>query len=250
MRLVAAMLAAALALSACVSSEQLEPGKKPADAAAINVQLAIAYMRLDKLSIARKFIERALRQDADDASVQETAGIVYERIGDTEKARHAYSEAARIGKDDPDILNTYAGYLCRTQRAAEGEKLFERVIRSPLYQTPEVAMVNAGVCLEGSGDYIGADRYFNRALAQHPNMPQALLESGALALERKDPQQAADTVRRYLAVNPPSAEIFWLGLRAERALGNENEAAAYGQRLQKDFPASNEARTMRAGIAR
>jgi len=250
MKRAAAILCAALALSACVSSEELEPGKTPADAAAINVQLAIAYMRLGKLSIAQKFIERALRQDSHNASVQETAGLVYERIGDDDKARHAYAEAASIGKDDPNILNTYAGYLCRTHRAAEGEKLFQKVIASPLYQTPEVAMVNAGVCLRGSGDLIGADRYFQRALAVRPNMPEAMLESGALALERKDPQNAAQIVQRYLAVNPPTAEILWLGLRAERALGSASEADAYGQRLQKDFPASREARAMRAGMSR
>lgn len=236
----------AVALSGCVSTN-LAPGKSPKDAAAVNVQLAIEYLRLGKLSTSRDFIERALRQDSDDANVQMTAGLVYERIGEDEKARHAYGEAARIGRDDPDIQNTYAGYLCRTHRAAEGEKLFREVIKNPLYQTPEVAMVNAGVCLLGSGDAVGAERYFQRALNARPNMPAALLELGTLALDQGDPQKAVDTVHRYLAINPATPEILWLGLRAEKVLGDQTAAATYGQRLQTQFPASAEAHQMRSG---
>ena len=247
---IAALMAVSVALSACVPSENLAPGKTPAEAATVNVQLAVAYLQLGKLAISQQFIERALRQDSRDASVQATAGVIYERLGEKSKAERAYSEAARLGRKDPDIMNTYAGYLCRTQRAAQGEKVFQSVIANPLYQTPEVAMVNAGVCLEGAGNYDGAQRYFDRALVVHPNLPQAMLESGALALRRNDPAKAADIVARYLSVNKPTAEILWLGLRAERALGKEDAAAGYGQRLEKEFPTSNEARLMQAGMSR
>ena len=74
-----------------------------------------------------------------------------------------------------------------------------------------------------------------------------LLELGTLALERGDPQKAVDTVHRYLAVNPATPEIFWLGLRAEKTLGDQTEAATYAQRLQTQFPASAEAQQMRSG---
>ncbi|MDE1923748.1 MAG: type IV pilus biogenesis/stability protein PilW [Gammaproteobacteria bacterium] len=245
---IAASIAASLALAACVPSENLAPGKTPAEAATVNVQLAVAYMQLGKLAISRHFIERALNQDPRDASVQATAGVVFERLGEKDKAENAYDEAARLGRKDPDVMNTYAGYLCRTGRAAQGEKVFRSVIDNPVYQTPEVAMVNAGVCLEGAGDDAGAQRYFDKALVVHPNLPEAMLESGALALRLKDPAKAADIVARYLDVNKPTAEILWLGLRAERALGKADAAADYGQRLEKDFPTSKEARLMQAGI--
>ncbi|HUX72794.1 MAG TPA: type IV pilus biogenesis/stability protein PilW [Steroidobacteraceae bacterium] len=250
MKALVLILSMSLALSACVSDHELAPGKSPTDAAAVNVQLAIAYLQRNNLAVARKFIERALRQDSDSASVQATAGLIYERAGQPSNARHAYQEAARLGKGDPDIMNTYAGYLCRTQRAAEGEKLFLQVARNPLYQTPEVALVNAGVCLQGAGNYDKAERYFQRALEIRPNMPEALLESGALAFKRKDPQQAAEIVQRYLSVDAPTAAVLWLGIRAERALGHDGAAAAYAQRLQKEFPASNEARMIQAGVPR
>ena len=46
-------------------------------------------------------------------------------------------------------------------------------------------------------------------------MPEALLQLGNLAYSRGDYKQALDDVERYLAVNPPSAEILWLGFRTQ-----------------------------------
>jgi type IV pilus assembly protein PilF len=250
LRAAAALAVTAVLAAACASTDGLAPGKTPAEAAAVNVDLAVAYLRLGKLAISRDFIERALRQDSDSATVQATAGVIYERLGENDKARHAYEEAARRGRGDPDVMNTYAGYLCRTHHGTEGEKVFREVIANPLYQTPEVAMVNAGVCLENSGDDAGAKRYFERALVVHPHMPEAMLESGALALRKGDAAAAATIVDRYLDVNPPTAEILWLGVRAERALGHSALAADYAQRLAKQFPTSTEARMMQAGLPR
>ncbi len=80
------------------------------------------------------------------------------------KAARAYENAFRQGKGDPNVENTYAGFLCRTGKSAAGEKLFTEVAASPLYQTPEVALLNAGVCVHEAGDVVDAERYFNKAL--------------------------------------------------------------------------------------
>ena len=168
------------------------------------MQMALEYMRLNNLSHAQERIERALGEAPDNPNVQETAGLVYERLNDLPKAKHAFSAAARLGKNDPDIQNSYAGFLCRTGKAAEGEKLFLEVAQNPVYQTPEVALLNAGVCVGSAGDVVDAERYFNRALTIRPNMPEALLELGNLAFSRGDYKQALDYVLRYLAVNPAS----------------------------------------------
>jgi type IV pilus assembly protein PilF len=239
----------ALALPACVSNN-VAPGKSPAAAASVNTQLAIEYLKIGKLATARDMIERALTQDPRSPGVQATAGLIYERLGETAKAERAYATAARLGKDDPNIQNTYAGFLCRTGKAIAGEKLFVDVARSPLYQTPEVALVNAGVCMRGAGDDINAERYFRQALTIKPNLPEAMLQLGNLALDRGDGAQAREIVQRYLALNPPSSEVLWLGFRAERKLGDSTAAAGYARRVQTEFPASEQAQSMRSGVDR
>ena len=236
-------------LPACVHSG-LAPGKTGADAAKINVQLAIEYMKLGKLAAARETIERAMKQDANSADVQLTAGLIYERLDEGAKAERAYSAAARLGKADPNIQNNYAGYLCRTGKTTAGEKLFNEVARNPAYQTPEVALVNAGVCVESAGDALDAQRYFTKALAIRPNTPEAILQLGNLAMDSGDAGEALSYAQRYLASNPPNADVLWLGFRAERKLGDSSAAATYARRVQTEFPNSEQAQLMRSGVER
>jgi type IV pilus assembly protein PilF len=234
-------------LAACSHTTDFQKAS-PAVAAATNVQLAIEYLKLGKLANSRDIIERALSQDPGSADVQMTAGLVYERLNEMSKAERAYSIGYRLGKADPNIQNTYAGFLCRTGKAVAGEKLFAEIARNPLYQTPEVALLNAGVCVRGTGDLVDAERYLNRALAIRPNLPEAMLQLGNIAFDRGDAAQARDIVRHYLAVNPPTPEVLWLGFRAERKLGDATTAAGYARRVQTEFPDSEQAQMMRSGV--
>jgi type IV pilus assembly protein PilF len=238
-----------VSLAACSHNSGFKKAS-PQVTAQTDMQLAIEYMRMGKLAASRDFMERALSEDPGNQDVQMTAGLVYERLSDMRKAERAYSTGYRIGKGDPNIQNTYAGFLCRTGKAAAGEKLFADVAANPLYQTPEVALINAGVCVRGTGDMVDAERYFNRALAIHPNLPEAMLQLGNIAFDRGDSAQARDIVQRYLAVNPATPEVLWLGFRAERKLGDATMAATYARRVQTEFPNSEQAQMMRSGIDR
>lgn len=224
--------------------------KQPAQAAIANMQLAIEYLKLNQLANARDCIERALSEKASNPDVQATAALVYERLNEMSKAERAYESATRLSKNDPRIKNSYAGFLCRTGKVAAGEKMFNEVARDPLYTTPAVALVNAGVCVRSAGNLLDADRYFERALAIRPNMPEALLQQGNVAFDRGDAAQARDIVQRFLAVNPPTPEILWLGFRAQRKLGDAVDAAVYARRVQTEFPNSEQAQNMRNGIDR
>jgi type IV pilus assembly protein PilF len=245
------LLAVALGilLAACAHNSGFKKAS-PAVSASTNMQLAIEYMKLGKLAASRDAIERALSEDPGNSDVQVTAGIVYERLNDMPKAERAYAAGYRLGKGDPNVQNTYAGFLCRTGNAVAGEKLFAEVARSPLYQTPEVALVNAGVCVRGTGDVVDAERYFNRALAIRPNMPEAMLQLGNIAFDRGDAAQARDAVQRYLAVNAPTPEVLWLGFRTERKLGDTAAAAGFARRVQTEFPNSEQAQMLRSGVDR
>ncbi len=252
----AALVAAASVLAACHPAppvyQQPDRHKKPepGQAAIANMQMALEYLRTNDLAHARDRIERALGEAPANPSVQETAGLVYERLEEKAKAQSAFSAAARLGKGDPAIQNSYAGFLCRTGKTAAGEKLFLEVARSPLYQTPEVALLNAGVCVGGAGDVVDAERYFNRALTVKPNMPEALLQLGNIALSRGDSKEALDYVQRYLAVNPASPEVLLLGVRADRKLGASTGAAVFAHRIESEFPSSEQAQVLRSGIDR
>jgi type IV pilus assembly protein PilF len=240
---------AALAFAGCAEQKQFSSNQNLHEAASVNLQLAIEYMKSGKLSIAQEKLERALRQDPDSPSVQATAGLLYERLRDTAQAEKHYASAAHLGRNDPNILNTYAGFLCRTGKAAEGEKMFVEVSRNGLYQTPEVALTNAGVCARSAQRKDIAEQYFRDALGRRANFGEALLQLANLTYEKGNDLSARAFVQRFLGNNPATPEILWLAVRIERRLHDDSSAAEYARQLQDQYPASDEARALRAGGA-
>ncbi len=237
-----------LLLAGCATGD-VAAGHSSAEAASVNLQLAVEYMKMDNLPVAREKMERALRQDPRNATIQATAGVLYERLGDDALADKHYALGARLGRNDPNVQNTYAGFLCRKHKVAQGEKLFLEVARNPLYQVPEVAYTNAGVCVRESAPD-RAEKYFEQALVIRPNHGEALLQLGDLQLARGDALAASTAVRRFLAGNKPTPEVYWLGVRAERRAHDSVAAADYARKLLAEFPASEQAQLLRSGIPR
>lgn len=238
----------AVLLAGCATGD-VAAGHSSAEAATVNLQLAVEYMKMDNMPVAREKMERALRQDPRNATIQATAGVLYERLGDDAEAEKHYALGARLGRNDPNVQNTYAGFLCRKHKVAEGEKLFLEVARNPLYQVPEVAYTNAGVCVrEIAPDR--AKKYFEQALVIRPNHGEALLQLGDLQLERGDAVAASTAVHRFLSTNKPTPEVYWLGVRAERKAHDPVAAADYAHKLLAEFPTSEQAQMLRSGIPR
>lgn len=152
-----------LGLAACVSSDEFK--KSPREAAEYNAQLGIVYLQQGKLDAAREKFERAVQQDSQNLKAQIGAGVLYQKLGENEKADRHYSAALRLKPDDPEVLNNYGQFLCGQKRTEEGEKLFLKAVRNPLYRTPETAYNNAGFCLQDAGKTAEAQVYFDKARA-------------------------------------------------------------------------------------
>jgi type IV pilus assembly protein PilF len=246
---VAGLAVVLLGAAACSHNNGFKKSS-PQQMAATDLQLAIEYMKLNRMAESREAVERALKEDPGNANVQLTSGIVYERLRENALAERGYASAYRIGKRDPNMVNAYGAFLCRTGKAPAGEKLLIEAANDPVYPTPEIALVNAGQCVRGVGNLVDAERYFKRALAIHPNLPEAMLQSGNIAFDRGDAAEALAMVQSYLAVNPPTPEILWLGFRAQRKLGDKVAAAGFARRVQSEFPNSEQALMMRSGVDR
>jgi type IV pilus assembly protein PilF len=209
-------------------------------AAAINAELAITYMKQGNLEAARDKIERALKQNPRTADTQMAAGFIYDRLGQDSKAAGHYEQAVKLAKDNPDVLNNAAVYMCRKGDKKRGEQYFLQAAASPLYRTPEVAYVNAGQCARAAGRPKEAEQYFRQALAIRPSMPDPLLQLADLQHQSGNNMQARAFLQRYTAVQAPTAEVLWLGYRIETALDDEDAAQEYARRLKSDFAVSAE----------
>jgi type IV pilus assembly protein PilF len=241
---------AALLTAGCVStttsskSNPEERPESPREAAAYNTQLAVAYLKKGDLAAAQEKIDRALSQDSQNATVRTTAGLIYARLGDDKKAENYFSSAMRIKPDDPEVLNNYGVYLCRKGQAKEGARLFIKAAGNPLYRTPEVAYNNAGLCMKSAGMAAEAQQNFERALALRPNFGDAMLQLADLNFEQGKMTEAQALVRRYIGSLPATPQILWLGVRVERALGNQAAADAYAKRLKTEYPKTEQTKAL------
>jgi type IV pilus assembly protein PilF len=218
-------------------------------AARLNAQLAVAYLRQGELAVAQEKIDKALGQNAHDASVQMSAGLVYERLQQPDKADRFYAAALHLEPHNPDMQNMYAVFQCRRGHYAESLKLFEQAAKNPTYTTPEVAYANEGVCARGAKDLPRAEELFRKALAIRADYPDALLQLADLTFERGAGLAARGLLDRYFNVSPASPEALFLAVRIERSLGDAQGADRYRSQLQKDFPHSEQARQLRSGTS-
>jgi type IV pilus assembly protein PilF len=218
-----------------------------AKAARINAQLAVAYLKQNDVQAAREKIEKALGQNSRDADVQSAAGLVYERLQEADKADTHYSAAVRLAPNDPSMMNNYAVYQCRRGKWEKGMKLFEQAARNPQYSTPEVAYSNAGVCARDANNLPRAEEMFRKALSIRSDFPDALLQMADLSLSRGTALAARAFLDRYFAVSPTSPESLLLAIRVSHKLGDRGSEDKYSDRLEHDYPDSEQARQLREG---
>jgi|HubBroStandDraft_1064217.scaffolds.fasta_scaffold225297_2 type IV pilus assembly protein PilF len=240
---VAAML---LVLGGCVTtkSKRLADPHAQADAAADNIQLAMAYMQEGNLARAREKLDRAMKEDPANPNVHSVYALFYERINDQKSAENEFHEALRLAPNDPGQVNFYGVYLCRQHRVDEGVTKMLQVATNPLYRTPEAAYTNVGVCLLTAHRDEEAESAFRRALAARPDFAEAAYQLADLELAHGRALEARERVEKFLAQFTPTPELLLVALRASRTLGDAHGVAQYTKILRVDFPNSEQTRSL------
>lgn len=232
-----------LALAGCVSNDNVTK-PQPDRAAEINLELGIEHLRKGNLAQAKEKIDRALDQNPRNAKAQMAAGLLYDQLGETKKADSHFDRSLSLDPKNPDFANNYATFLCRHERFERGEKLALQAAANPLYNTPEVALLNAGNCARNDKQLDRAEQHYRKALSAQPRFAAALFSMAEVELEQKNYLGARGFLERYLAVSRTSPSTLWLGVRIERGLGNAAAANQYAQRLKNEFPSAAETRQL------
>ena len=241
------LAAVALGLGGCAGGGMNGARTSSQEAARLNTDLGLGYYQQGRLDVALERLERAVRQDPRFAPAHSSLALVYEALDQTSDAERHYRTALRLSERDAGLLNTYAVFLCRQGRHEEARDYFLRAVDDRLYRTPEVALTNAGVCMRDVPDLERAEGYFRQALQHNPQFPEALLQMAGLSHERENHMAARAFLERFLNAGNATPEALMLGVRVERALGDDEAAGDYAQRLRRDFPDSSEASEARGG---
>lgn len=233
----------ALGLSACSTTVKHDPNEP--SASDIYVQKGIRYMEEGQLNVALSDFKRAAELDEHNAAAQNALAVLYERLDQPAKAGRHYQRALDLDDDNSGTHNNYGRFLCGQGKYEQGLEHLRRIIDSKLYDTPWVALTNAGLCARAAGQREQAEDYLRRALESKPTFPPALLEMSRLSLESGQHLSARAFLQRYEAAAERDAASLWLGVQIEHALGNTDAAAEYSKALRGLFPDSREAQQAR-----
>lgn len=207
----------------------------------LNTQLGVGYLREGRLDLAYMRLSRALEMAPDYAAALNAMALLYDRRGETDKAEQHYQAALRSNPADPAALNNYGGFLCRRGHVDAALERFEAALNNPLYDTPEAALSNAGLCLMNVSERRDeAERYLRRALERAPRLSGALIAMSELSLDKGSALAARGYLQRYLEDTRHNARSLWLGIRIERALGDRDAVSSYGMLLKANFPDATE----------
>lgn len=234
-----------VAASGCVTTNAdgvVLPKKEPdlEEAARLNTQLGVDYMRRGQNGAALEKLKRALDQDEQYAPAHTAIALIYADRGEHRAAEKHYRRALSLRPDDPAVRNNFGAFLCERGKHEAADRNFLEAARNPQYQEPAKAWLNAGVCARRVPDLKKAERYFRQALKIVPQSPDALGQMAWVSLQQQDYLSARAFLQRYQQVARMTPETLLVGYQTETALGDARAAFAYADRLRRDFPDSKE----------
>jgi len=236
----------ALTLAACVTVREGNESTKDNKALVVTLtELGAGYMERGELDVANHELEHALSIDPDNSQANNIMGLLQARLKQYKKAEQHFRRAVSEQPDNSDAQNNFGVFLCQQGRLNEADEHFKAALANPLYRTPDLANINAGICLMKMPEPVRAEKYFRAALDANPNQPVALYYMAKISFDQGKALSARAFIRRYFALAKDTPEALLLAVRIERALRARNTAASYALRLRSLFPASPEAKQLR-----
>ena len=214
------------------------------DAARVHTELGQHYLAQGNVETALAKLKMALQFDPNYAPAHTVIAVIYERIGKLDEAEKHYRKAVELDPSKGAWNNNLGQFLCSTGKYAEGEIYFRKAVADPFYPTPGVALANAGVCQLRAGDNVKAQADFRDAIARNPQDGEALFQLANLLYKGKNAFQARAFLQRFDALGKPTAASLKLGYDIESSMGNPEGARNYSNRLQSQFPDSEQAHAL------
>lgn len=239
-------------LTACASSGggggSQENAVDAKASAKIHTELAALYYGQLKYAYALDEIKLALKMDSKFAPAYGVRGLVHMALLEDKKAADDFERSLDLDAKDSGTRNNYGWFLCQRGKHAESMEQFIEAVKNPLYETPEKAYLNAGLCAKKVGKVADAETFLKKALSIKPKMPEALIGMAELSFANAD---YAGAKSYFLRLSKNGAELaaseLFLAARVERKLGDKNAEASYKLQLRKRFPESRETQLILSG---
>ena len=236
------MASLVLALMACTTQPE-NFNDKPKERAQAHADLGAVYLQQGRLDVALEEFSLASKIEPSYAAAYNGLGLVQAALGQDALAELNFKKAVQLEPLNSEARNNYGSFLCARNRLDESIGQFMAALKNPLYATPAIAYTNAAVCSLRKNDSVQAEGYLLRALQLDPLASVAAYQLAAIQFKRKDALAAKKTLQAALS-SKASADMLWLAIQIERALGDANLEASYALELRQNYPESEQAQLL------
>lgn len=213
------------------------------EVAIANMNLGVEYMRQGAYENALTKLKRSLLAKPDFAPSYNVLGLLYQRLGDPVESENSFKKSISLDSSDSSTYNNYGLLLCSSGRFDEAEKLFLNAANNPLYDSPEIALTNAGLCVFNTRPDEG-ERYFKQALNKNPRFTHALIQMADISYNRSEYELAHQYFDRYQNNANHTSKSLWLGIQICKNLGYEDDVSSYALLLRNKYPDTAEAKML------
>jgi len=210
----------------------------------IYLDLGIAYLQEDKYIESMDSLKKSVDYNPEDANVYSALALLNDRLDQSDEAESNYEKAIDLDEVNSQIRNNYGAFLCARGRYKEAYAQYQVALENPLYNTPEYAYTNAGLCAARSKDLKKAETEFRSALQKNPRFPIALFQMAQLSYQKGKMMQARAYLQRYSEVSRPNPSSLWLSIRVEKELGDLDAVSSQSLLLKANYPDSEETRLL------
>ena len=125
----------------------------------------------------------------------------------------------------------------------EAEAHFLNAANNPLYDSPEIALTNAGSCLFEDKPKVG-ESYYKRALDKNPLFSYALIKMADVSYNKNEYKSAYQYFKRYQENAKHTAKSLWIGIRIFKELNLTDDMSSYALLLRNQYSDTPEAKKL------
>ncbi|MEL7292731.1 MAG: tetratricopeptide repeat protein [Pseudomonadota bacterium] len=181
-----------LLVTACAPLSQQHSNEKDKQSQAdARIALGMEYLQLGQLDRAGQNFEAALTHAPNYYRAQLAQAIYLQHSGLANLAAKRYQALLDKHSNQPEVLLSYATFLCQQQQFHQAHAWFEKSIRYALTSQRVANYQNAALCAIKAENHQQAALYLVRALEYQPNRLDLRLHLAKVAIHIGDIEQAA-----------------------------------------------------------
>ena len=208
--------------------------------ARIRLELAAKYFENGQTTVALDEVKQSLATDPSYADAYNMRGLIYMRLNDLAQAEDSFRRAVSMRSGDANLLHNYGWLLCQMKRYLDAEQQFDKALANPAYMARGKTLMARGLCQSAAGKYDEAEQSLLKSYQLDAGNPVVSYHLASLLFRRNEFTRAQFYIRRLNNGALANSESLWLGIKVEKALGDNVALLQLADQLRKRFPDSAE----------